>query len=52
MKKILTKNPENRLGIDRIKKHPWITNNGADPMPDLEVIEIEASESDLNNAFG
>jgi hypothetical protein len=35
VKKILVKNPENRLSLDQIKMDPWLTNNGADPMPEL-----------------
>ena len=52
LKKLLIKNPENRLSIDLIKKQPWITNQGTDPMPALEYLEIEPSESDLKNALG
>ena len=49
--KILTKNPENRLSIPEIKKHPWMTRNGQDPMAELEVQRIELTEQDKMNAF-
>lgn len=52
VKKILTKNPETRFNLVQIKNHPWITNNGADPMPELKRCELEPSQSDLQNAFG
>ncbi|CDW87678.1 protein kinase domain containing protein [Stylonychia lemnae] len=47
----LTKNPENRISIEKIKKHPWMTDNGADPMPELEKQEIEITDQDKQNAF-
>lgn len=51
MKNILTKNPENRITIGEIKEHPWITQNGVDPMPDLDKQQIQASEDEIQNAI-
>jgi [calcium/calmodulin-dependent protein kinase] kinase len=33
---LLQKDPEKRLTIAQIKKHPWVTKKGAWPMPDLD----------------
>ena len=36
LKKLFIKEPENRITIKQIREHPWITNEGNDPMPTLE----------------
>ncbi|KAH6897007.1 kinase-like domain-containing protein [Thelonectria olida] len=34
--KILDKNPETRITMDRIREHPWVTCNGKDPLLSTE----------------
>jgi [calcium/calmodulin-dependent protein kinase] kinase len=41
IKKILIKDPEKRYTIAEIKQHPWITNNGKEPMAVLGSEEIQ-----------
>ena len=40
MRKILTKDPLQRITISEIKNHPWITKNGTVPMDELEKQQI------------
>ncbi|RSL74887.1 hypothetical protein CEP51_011374 [Fusarium floridanum] len=32
MNKILEKDPEKRITMDKLREHPWVTQNGADPL--------------------
>ncbi|XP_034181114.2 uncharacterized protein LOC117604773 isoform X1 [Osmia lignaria lignaria] len=31
--KMLDKDPENRISLSEVKEHPWLTNDGAEPLP-------------------
>lgn len=48
--KLLTKSSENRITIAEIKMHPWVTNNGKEPMKSLEDLgvatQIEKPDTD------
>ena len=48
---MLTKDIDQRLTIDKVKEHPWITNNGTDPMPKNNNNKIKVTERDLKSAF-
>lgn len=52
VRKLLIKNPEDRITVDEIKKHSWITMNGREPMPDLQREDISATEEELQKAYG
>jgi [calcium/calmodulin-dependent protein kinase] kinase len=51
LSQLLNKNPENRITIKEIKTHPWITNNGTDPMPELELEEIKLTKDEKKQTF-
>lgn len=34
--KMLTKDPEMRINLAKIREHPWVTKNGEDPLPATE----------------
>jgi tRNA A-37 threonylcarbamoyl transferase component Bud32 len=51
---ILEKDPAKRIQMAELKEHPWITNNGVEPMPELGVIapgEVKVDQSEVDNAW-
>ena len=34
--KMLTKDPEMRINLSKIREHPWVTKNGEEPLPPTE----------------
>ncbi|KAM9306736.1 calcium/calmodulin-dependent protein kinase kinase 2 isoform 1-T2 [Pholidichthys leucotaenia] len=51
--KMLDKNPESRITIPQIKVHPWVTKNGAEPLPpedDNCSSLIEVTEEEVENS--
>jgi calcium/calmodulin-dependent protein kinase kinase 2 len=48
---MLIKNPENRINLDQLKEHTWITKNGTYPMPCQDKCQclVEISEEDINS---
>uniref|UniRef100_G3PZX2 Calcium/calmodulin-dependent protein kinase kinase 2 n=1 Tax=Gasterosteus aculeatus aculeatus TaxID=481459 RepID=G3PZX2_GASAC len=51
--KMLDKNPETRISIPQIKLHPWVTRNGAEPLPpedDNCCLLIEVTEEEVENS--
>ncbi|XP_062333976.1 calcium/calmodulin-dependent protein kinase kinase 2 isoform X2 [Osmerus eperlanus] len=51
--KMLDKNPETRISIPQIKVHPWVTRNGAEPLPpedDNCCMLIEVTEEEVENS--
>ncbi|KAL0965394.1 hypothetical protein UPYG_G00280710 [Umbra pygmaea] len=51
--KMLDKNPESRISIPQIKEHPWVTRNGAEPLPpedDNCCMLIEVTEEEVENS--
>ena len=51
MKRMLTKEPEQRATIKEIKEDPWVTNFGSDPMPVLFQEKIKVTDKDLKSVF-
>ncbi|KAF5879248.1 putative calcium calmodulin-dependent protein kinase kinase protein [Botrytis fragariae] len=55
MRRILEKDPKKRITMDEIREHPWVTNNGTDPLlPKEENIAnlVEPpSEIEVNHAI-
>ena len=50
--KLLNKNSEDRISIDQIKQHPWITNNGTEPLQDVDVDHFTApTATELDQTF-
>jgi len=51
LKKLFIKNPEDRLTIDQMKTHPWITEDGKDPMPEdfNNRVYEKPTAKDMNN---
>ncbi|KAL0491209.1 calmodulin dependent protein kinase kinase [Acrasis kona] len=50
--RLLCKNPEDRITLQQLKQHPWITNNGSSPMePAIEGIDHRITLKDINEAI-
>ncbi|KAH8090390.1 kinase-like domain-containing protein [Filobasidium floriforme] len=56
--RMLKKDPDERMVIEEMREHPWVTKNGEDPMPttDQNLYEIgkqveEPSEEEVGNAI-
>ncbi|XP_074828911.1 calcium/calmodulin-dependent protein kinase kinase 2 isoform X3 [Natator depressus] len=49
---MLDKNPESRISVPEIKLHPWVTKNGAEPLPteDENCTLIEVTEEEVENS--
>ncbi|KAG6934682.1 calcium/calmodulin dependent protein kinase kinase 2, partial [Chelydra serpentina] len=50
--RMLNKNPESRISVPEIKLHPWVTKNGAEPLPteDENCTLIEVTEEEVENS--
>lgn len=50
--RLLAKIPEERIKMQEIKEHPWLTRGGRDPMPKTEehCVAIEISDDDIRNS--
>ncbi|XP_076836090.1 calcium/calmodulin-dependent protein kinase kinase 2 isoform X2 [Brachyhypopomus gauderio] len=51
--KMLDKNPESRITVPQIKVHPWVTRNGAEPLPpedDNCCSLIEVTQEEVENS--
>ncbi|KAM4053359.1 calcium/calmodulin-dependent protein kinase kinase 2 isoform 1-T2 [Anomaloglossus baeobatrachus] len=50
--KMLDKNPESRISVPDIKLHPWVTKDGAEPLPseDENCTLIEVTEEEVENS--
>ncbi|XP_038669016.1 calcium/calmodulin-dependent protein kinase kinase 1 [Scyliorhinus canicula] len=49
---MLDKNPDTRITIPQIKLHPWVTKNGADPLPleEEHCSVVEVTEEEVMNS--
>uniref|UniRef100_A0A8D0L8L5 Calcium/calmodulin dependent protein kinase kinase 2 n=1 Tax=Sphenodon punctatus TaxID=8508 RepID=A0A8D0L8L5_SPHPU len=49
---MLDKNPESRVSVPEIKLHPWVTKNGAEPLPteDENCTLVEVTEEEVENS--
>uniref|UniRef100_A0A7N8XIT6 calcium/calmodulin-dependent protein kinase n=1 Tax=Mastacembelus armatus TaxID=205130 RepID=A0A7N8XIT6_9TELE len=49
---MLDKNPETRITIPQIKLHPWVTENGTNPLPleEEHCTAVEVTEEELQNS--
>ena len=52
LKRMLTKNPEERFSIQEVLAHDWITANGIQPIPIHHYPPIEISEREEEQAIG
>mmetsp|Transcript_1339 Transcript_1339/g.5453 ORF Transcript_1339/g.5453 Transcript_1339/m.5453 type:complete len:703 (+) Transcript_1339:50-2158(+) len=50
--KMLDKNPVTRITINKMMRHPWVTDNGKMPMRHKTMKRVAVDESDLNAAVG
>ncbi|XP_058889159.1 calcium/calmodulin-dependent protein kinase kinase 2-like isoform X5 [Acipenser ruthenus] len=50
--KMLNKNPETRITVPEMKVHPWVTRQGAEPLPseDENCTLIEVTEEEVENS--
>src|SRR4051812_6435512 len=53
--KLLEKDPHKRITMGELRVHPWVTNEGIDPLPSTEVncseLVTEVTEEDMENAI-
>ncbi|XP_078362502.1 calcium/calmodulin-dependent protein kinase kinase 2-like isoform X2 [Oculina patagonica] len=50
--RMLTKNPDERINIQQIKEHPWVTHGGKQPLLSTaeNCTDIEVTEDDIQNS--
>ncbi|KAG8452008.1 hypothetical protein GDO86_003983 [Hymenochirus boettgeri] len=50
--RMLNKKPEDRITVPEIKVHPWVTNNGEDPLPleEEHCSIVEVTEEEVKNS--
>ncbi|XP_022615484.1 calcium/calmodulin-dependent protein kinase kinase 1-like isoform X1 [Seriola dumerili] len=50
---MLDKNPETRITIPEIKLHPWVTENGSNPLPleEEHCTAVEVTEEEVQNSI-
>uniref|UniRef100_A0A4W6DRD1 calcium/calmodulin-dependent protein kinase n=1 Tax=Lates calcarifer TaxID=8187 RepID=A0A4W6DRD1_LATCA len=50
--RMLDKNPETRITIPEIKQHPWVTENGSNPLPleEEHCTALEVTEEEVQNS--
>ncbi|KAI8918052.1 kinase-like domain-containing protein [Entophlyctis helioformis] len=52
--KLLDKNPDTRIEMEQLRQHPWVTDNGKQPLISKEVnceaLVLEVTQSDLDAA--
>ena len=52
IRRLLRKQPEDRITLAEIKVHPWITKDGTEPLREVDVDEYTApTEAELAHAF-
>uniref|UniRef100_A0A3Q4I4J7 calcium/calmodulin-dependent protein kinase n=1 Tax=Neolamprologus brichardi TaxID=32507 RepID=A0A3Q4I4J7_NEOBR len=53
IERMLEKNPETRITIPEIKLHPWVTENGANPLPleEEHCTVVEVTEEEVQNSI-
>lgn len=50
--RLLKKLPDDRIRINEIKNHPWITKNGTEPLQDVDMEEYTApTEAELQQTY-
>ena len=52
LKRMLTKNPEERASIYDVLSHDWVTSNGIDPVSIKNTSSIKIDDSDKLGAIG
>ncbi|CAB1418370.1 unnamed protein product [Pleuronectes platessa] len=52
IERMLDKNPETRITIPEIKLHPWVTEDGSDPLPleEEHCTALEVTEEEVQNS--
>jgi len=54
LQKMLTKDPANRITIEQMRSHPWVTKNGTDPLISVDEncqLVTEVTEEEIHNAI-
>uniref|UniRef100_A0A672Y6M0 calcium/calmodulin-dependent protein kinase n=1 Tax=Sphaeramia orbicularis TaxID=375764 RepID=A0A672Y6M0_9TELE len=53
IQRMLDKNPETRITIPAIKLHPWVTENGSNPLPleEEHCTALEVTEEEVKNSI-
>lgn len=53
LERMLRKDPDERITLHEIKEHPWVSNDGAEPMLASEVncVFEDVTEEEVENAF-
>ena len=50
LQRLLEKNPVSRITLAQVRKHPWVTRQGADPLPQINLDEHDVTDAELANA--
>uniref|UniRef100_A0A7S3G2V1 non-specific serine/threonine protein kinase n=1 Tax=Palpitomonas bilix TaxID=652834 RepID=A0A7S3G2V1_9EUKA len=50
LSKMLEKDPNKRISLNDMKVHPWITNNGAEPLHEGRIEALHVSEQEVEHA--
>jgi hypothetical protein len=52
---MLTKDPSQRITIDQMRAHPWVTKDGTDPLisvdENCQLVVTEVTEEEISNAI-
>lgn len=53
IEKMLDKNPETRITIPKIKLHPWVTEDGTNPLPleEEHCMAVEVTDEEVQNSI-
>jgi len=50
LKAMLAKEPNDRPTVAALRQHPWVTQDGADPMPKQEHLPLQITDDDVQQA--
>jgi len=50
LRALIERDPQKRLTMAQIKTHPWVTDSGKDPFPEIARVDLHVSEADIHRA--
>jgi serine/threonine protein kinase len=50
LQQMLAKTPDERPTVSSLRQHPWVTCDGAEPMPPQDHLPLEITDDDVRNA--
>jgi serine/threonine protein kinase len=55
LQKMLTKDPSQRITMDQMRVHPWVTNDSSDPLisvdENCQLVVTEVTDEEFSNAI-